>query len=178
MFDVGFSEMLVIAVVALVVIGPEKLPGVAKTVGAWFGRLQRYVNDVKADINREIELEELRKFKTQFEEAAQSLDSGFRSEVSQAEASMQSIGQDVSNSVDPLAAALAPATLAADAGLTEPVTAPVTAPVPAPMTAPGTEPATEVAREHENASTTPPPLSQASAESLAEMQPTPASKTT
>ena len=170
MFDVGFSEMLVIAVVALVVIGPEKLPGVAKTVGAWFGRLQRYVNDVKADINREIELEELRKFKTQFEEAAQSLDSGFRSEVSQAEASMQSIGQDVSNSVDPLAAALDPATLAADAGLTEPV--------PAPMTAPGTEPATEVAREHENASTTPPPLSQASAESLAEMQPTSASKTT
>ena len=70
MFDVGFSEMLVIAVVALVVIGPEKLPGVAKTVGSWFGRLQRYVNDVKADINREIELEELRKFKTQFEEAA------------------------------------------------------------------------------------------------------------
>ncbi len=170
MFDVGFSEMLVIAVVALVVIGPEKLPGVAKTVGAWFGRLQRYVNDVKADINREIELEELRKFKTQFEEAAQSLDSGFRSEVSQAEASMQSIGQDVSNSVDPLAAALDPATLAADAGLTEPVTAP--------MTAPGTEPATEIAREHENASTTPPPLSQASAESLAEMQPTSASKTT
>jgi len=174
MFDVGFSEMLVIAVVALVVIGPEKLPGVAKTVGAWFGRLQRYVNDVKADINREIELEELRKFKTQFEEAAQSLDSGFRSEVSQAEASMQSIGQDVSNSVDPLAAALDPATLAADAGLTEAVTEPVTAP----MTAPGTEPATEIAREHENASTTPPPLSQASAESLAEMQPTSASKTT
>ncbi len=178
MFDVGFSEMLVIAVVALVVIGPEKLPGVAKTVGAWFGRLQRYVNDVKADINREIELEELRKFKTQFEEAAQSLDSGFRSEVSQAEASMQSIGQDVSNSVDPLAAALDPATLAADAGLTETVAEPVTAPVPAPMTAPGTEPATEIAREHENVSTTPPPLSQASAESLAEMQPTPASKAT
>ena len=170
MFDVGFSEMLVIAVVALVVIGPEKLPGVAKTVGAWFGRLQRYVNDVKADINREIELEELRKFKTQFEEAAQSLDSGFRSEVNQAEASIQSIGQEVSNGVDPLAAALDPATLAADAGLTAPMTEP--------MTASGTEPATEVASEHENASTTPPPLSQASAESLAEMQPTPASKAT
>ena len=128
MFDVGFSEMLVIAVVALVVIGPEKLPGVAKTVGAWFGRLQRYVNDVKADINREIELEELRKFKTQFEEAAQSLDSGFRSEVKQAEASMQSIGQEVSNGVDPLAAAVDPATLAADAGLTEFATGSTTGP--------------------------------------------------
>ena len=57
MFDVGFSEMLVIAIVALVVIGPEKLPRVARTAGAMLGRLQRYVNDVKADINREIELE-------------------------------------------------------------------------------------------------------------------------
>ena len=59
MFDVGFSELMVIAVVALIVIGPERLPRVARTMGHLFGRLQRYVNDVKADINREIELEEL-----------------------------------------------------------------------------------------------------------------------
>src|SRR5256885_10523238 len=61
---------MVIAVVALIVIGPERLPRVARTMGHLFGRLQRYVNDVKADINREIELEELRKFKTTFEDAA------------------------------------------------------------------------------------------------------------
>ena len=70
MFDVGFSELMVIAVVALIVIGPERLPRVARTMGHLFGRLQRYVNDVKADINREIELDELRKFKSTFEEAA------------------------------------------------------------------------------------------------------------
>src|SRR5712691_9648797 len=56
MFDVGFSELMVIAVVALIFIGPERLPRVARTLGHLFGRLQRYVNDVKADINRESEL--------------------------------------------------------------------------------------------------------------------------
>ena len=61
MFDIGFSEIVVIAVVALIVIGPERLPKAARTLGHLFGRLQRYVTDVKADINREIELDELRK---------------------------------------------------------------------------------------------------------------------
>src|SRR5256884_349462 len=60
MFDIGFSELLVIGVIALVVIGPEKLPRVARTLGHLAGRLQRYVSDVKADINRDIELVELR----------------------------------------------------------------------------------------------------------------------
>ena len=61
MFDIGFTELMVIAVVALVVIGPERLPKVARTAGHLFGRLQRYVSDIKADINREIQLEELKK---------------------------------------------------------------------------------------------------------------------
>jgi sec-independent protein translocase protein TatB len=85
-FDVGFSELMVIAVVALIVIGPERLPRVARTMGHLFGRLQRYVNDVKADINREIELEELRKFKTTFEDAAR----GFESSVNTTVSSVQS----------------------------------------------------------------------------------------
>src|SRR5215510_11285056 len=59
MFDIGFSELLVIAVVALIVIGPERLPKVARTLGHLFGRMQRYVNDVKADIAREMELEKV-----------------------------------------------------------------------------------------------------------------------
>ncbi len=63
MFDIGFSELLVIGLVALVVIGPERLPRVARTLGILAGRLQRYVADVKADINREVELDELRKMK-------------------------------------------------------------------------------------------------------------------
>ena len=94
MFDVGFSEMMVIAVVALVVIGPERLPRVARTLGFWFGRLQRYVNDVKADINREVELEDLRKFKSQFEEAASGVENEIRSEVAKAESTFNSVGAD------------------------------------------------------------------------------------
>jgi sec-independent protein translocase protein TatB len=74
MFDIGFSELLVIGVVALLVIGPERLPKVARTAGHLFGRLQRYVNDVKADIQREVELDELRKLRTQFEDAARSVE--------------------------------------------------------------------------------------------------------
>ena len=70
MFDIGFSEIVVIAVVALVVIGPERLPKIARTLGHLFGRLQRYVNDVKADINREMELDELRKLQQQVKIAA------------------------------------------------------------------------------------------------------------
>ena len=70
MFDIGFSEIVVIAVVALIVIGPERLPKVARTLGHMFGRLQRYVNDVKADINREMELDELRKLKSEVQAAA------------------------------------------------------------------------------------------------------------
>ena len=73
MFDVGFSEIVVIGVVALIVIGPERLPKAARTVGLLFGRLQRYVGDVKADINREMELDELRKLQQQVQGAAQEL---------------------------------------------------------------------------------------------------------
>lgn len=73
MFDIAFSEIVVIGVVALVVIGPERLPKVARTLGHMFGRLQRYVNDVKADISREMELDELRKLKSEVQSAARDL---------------------------------------------------------------------------------------------------------
>lgn len=72
MFDFSFGELMVIGVVALVVIGPEKLPKVARTGGALFGRLQRYVSDVKADINREIEASELKELKSTMDDASQS----------------------------------------------------------------------------------------------------------
>ena len=81
MFDVGFTELMVIAVVALIVIGPERLPRVARTLGHLFGRLQRYVNDVKADINREIELEELKKFKSTIEDTARGFESTVNAEI-------------------------------------------------------------------------------------------------
>jgi sec-independent protein translocase protein TatB len=90
-FDVGFSEMLVVAVVALIVIGPERLPRVARTMGHLFGRLQRYVNDVKADINREMELEELRKFKSTVEDAARGFESTVQGEVSKTETELEGL---------------------------------------------------------------------------------------
>lgn len=74
MFDIAFSEIVVIAVVALVVIGPERLPKVARTLGHMFGRLQRYVNEVKADISREMELDELRKLKSEVQSAARDIE--------------------------------------------------------------------------------------------------------
>src|SRR3954462_12188047 len=85
MFDVGFSELIVIGVVALVVIGPERLPKVARTVGVLVGRLQRYVTQVKADINREMELSELSKVKTEFESAARSFKGDIEGKASEVE---------------------------------------------------------------------------------------------
>jgi len=85
MFDFGFSEMMVIAMVALIVIGPERLPKVARTIGHLIGRMNRYVNDVKADINREMELEELRKFKEQFQDTAQSVEQTIHKELKELE---------------------------------------------------------------------------------------------
>lgn len=82
MFDIGFSELLVIGIVALIVIGPEKLPRVARTIGHLAGRLQRYVADVKADINREIELDELRKMRDSMQQAASEMQSAVDKELS------------------------------------------------------------------------------------------------
>ena len=91
MFDIGFSEMMVIAVLALIVIGPERLPKVARTLGHLAGRLQRYVADVKADINREIELDELRKMRDSMQEAASSFQSTVNEEISKASAEVSKV---------------------------------------------------------------------------------------
>ncbi len=60
MFDVGFWELVIIAVVALLVIGPERLPGVARRLGLWVGRIRRFVANVRDDVERELRAEELR----------------------------------------------------------------------------------------------------------------------
>jgi sec-independent protein translocase protein TatB len=89
MFDVGFSELIVIGVVALVVVGPERLPKVARTVGLLLGRAQRYVNEVKADINREMELDELRKLQAEMKDTAQQVESSITESVSSFETQVQ-----------------------------------------------------------------------------------------
>jgi sec-independent protein translocase protein TatB len=84
MIDFGFDKLALIGAVALIVIGPEKLPKVARTMGHLLGKAQRYVADVKAEVNRSIELDELKKMKAQFESAASDVESTVRNEVSSA----------------------------------------------------------------------------------------------
>lgn len=93
MFDIGFSELLVIAIVALIVIGPQRLPKVARTLGHLFGRMQRYVNDVKADISREMELEELKKFQASMEDTARSMRESVQQGVSETESELNKIAK-------------------------------------------------------------------------------------
>lgn len=71
MFDIAFTELLLIGLVALIVIGPERLPKVARMAGTWLGKLNRYVSQVKQDINRDMQLEELRKLQADMKETAQ-----------------------------------------------------------------------------------------------------------
>lgn len=81
MFDIGFTELLVIGVVALIVIGPERLPKVARTAGHLLGRFQRYASSVKSDISREMQMDELRKAGQSFRESVESVASGVKSQA-------------------------------------------------------------------------------------------------
>ena len=99
MFDIGFSELMVIGVVALVVIGPERLPKVARTLGVLFGRLQRYVAQVKTDISREMELAELGKVKSEFESAARSFQSEVESKAAETEKELREATSDIEKSL-------------------------------------------------------------------------------
>ena len=104
MFDIGFSELVVIAVVALVVLGPERLPKVARTAGHLLGRLQRYVNDVKSDINREMQLEELKKLQAQVAESARSIEQSVTKEMQTAESALNQTAQSLNEAVETTAA--------------------------------------------------------------------------
>jgi len=93
MFDIGFTELMVIALVALIVIGPERLPRVARTLGHLAGRLQRYVSDVKADINREVELDELKKMRDSMQQAATGFESSVTTELNKTEAELNAAAE-------------------------------------------------------------------------------------
>ena len=95
MIDFGFDKLALIGAVALIVIGPEKLPRVARTVGALFGKAQRYVADVKAEVNRSIELDELKKMKSQFEDAARDVEQSVKSEVDTASAAFNESWREI-----------------------------------------------------------------------------------
>lgn len=90
MIDLGLSKLALIGVVALVVVGPERLPKVARMAGTLFGRAQRYINDVKSEVSREIELEELRKVQKDFQESASGFEQGISKNVSDMEGDLNS----------------------------------------------------------------------------------------
>ena len=88
MIDLGLSKLALIGVVALIVVGPERLPKVARMAGTLFGRAQRYINEVKSEVSREIELEELRKMQKDMQEAASSVEQTIAQSVSELEGDM------------------------------------------------------------------------------------------
>jgi sec-independent protein translocase protein TatB len=88
MINFGLDELMLIGAVALIVIGPQKLPRVARTVGHFVGKAQRYVADVKAEVNRSIELDELKKMKTQFEQAARDVEHSVADPLREAQQSL------------------------------------------------------------------------------------------
>ncbi len=105
MIDLGISKLAMIGAVALIVIGPEKLPRVARTVGAWIGKAQRYVSDVKAEVNRSMELDELKKMKDSVESAAQDVSQSIQTnaadfEKSWAEATSEAAGEPSATDTD------------------------------------------------------------------------------
>lgn len=120
MFDVSFTELMVVGVIALIVIGPERLPKVARTIGHLLGRAQRYVNDVKSDIQREIEIDELRKFKSEMEDAAQGVQqslnethASLQEPVQQFRAELDEVAREANGKVAPVIVGDAPAPAAA-----------------------------------------------------------------
>jgi sec-independent protein translocase protein TatB len=94
MIDFGFDKIALIGAVALIVIGPERLPRVARTVGHLLGKAQRYVADVKAEVSRSIELEELKKAKSQFEDAARGMQESVTNEIHQVSQSLSTAWND------------------------------------------------------------------------------------
>ena len=106
MIDLGISKLALIGAVALIVIGPQKLPRVARMIGAMLGKAQRYVADVKAEVNRSIELEDLKKVKDEVEGAAREVESSIQSGASDFEKQWSQATQDVTSNTTPFQAAL------------------------------------------------------------------------
>ena len=88
MFDISFAELMMIAVVALLVIGPDKLPQVARTVGAFVGRLQRYVAQIKEEVNRDARFEELQKLQQEIKQGAGQVESSMMAGASKVKAAV------------------------------------------------------------------------------------------
>jgi len=101
--DIGISKIALIGAVALIVIGPDKLPRLARTIGALLGKAQRYVADVKAEVNRSIDLDELRKMKDSVETAARDVETAVHETTSGIERDLGAIVDESTSASEPLA---------------------------------------------------------------------------
>lgn len=152
MFDISFSELMIIGAVALVVIGPERLPRVARTAGHFLGRFQRYVAQVKSDISREMELAELRKLQTSVEDAARDLEQTVKTGMHNAEEELRGAETELRKAEEEIrrATELAPPSVhmgtMGQALPAEPATAPASVEAPG---APAPVPATHSAEAEE-----------------------------
>ena len=99
MFNFGISEIMIIAVVGLIVIGPERLPKVARTMGHMFSRMQRYVSQVKSDINKEMQLEELKSIQKSMKDAADEIEQSVTQQVNYIESEVDDVTKDVNQSL-------------------------------------------------------------------------------
>lgn len=106
MFDISFTELMLVGVIALIVIGPERLPKVARTIGHLLGRAQKYVNEVKSDIQSEMDLKEIGDIKKQMEDAAQSVKSSMSSSVDEIKSVVNEPAASIKDSLDEAKAAL------------------------------------------------------------------------
>lgn len=97
MIDIAFSKLAIIGVAALVFIGPEKLPKVARMAGTLFGRAQRYINEVKSEVSREMELDELRKMHQDIQSAAGDVEQTISRNLSQTEDELRSVWDESSS---------------------------------------------------------------------------------
>lgn len=100
MLDLGISKMALIGAVALIVVGPEKLPRVARTVGALLGKAQRYVADVKAEVNRAMDLDELKKMKETVEDAGREVEKSIHSTQADIEKEWSGVTSELSGTGD------------------------------------------------------------------------------
>ena len=103
MIDLGLTKIAVIGVVALVVIGPEKLPKVARMAGSLYGRMQRYLHEVKSEVSREIELDELRNLQKEVQETAQSIKDDVENTISSSIDDVEAAWRDLPSSTTPAA---------------------------------------------------------------------------
>ncbi len=100
MFDISFSELMIIAVVTLLVVGPDKLPQLARTVGAFVGRLQRYVAQVKDEVNREVRFEELQNLQQEIKEGKRKVEASMMGGLDQIHATASSAKASLNSTLD------------------------------------------------------------------------------